>query len=67
MKYLGINSKVKDAYSECHETLLKENDNTRNRKSLFMIKMQRADELSQWVKAFAVQTWQPEFDPRTPG
>lgn len=56
MKYLGINSKVKDAYSECHETLLKENDNTRNRKSLFMIKMQRADELSQWVKAFAVQT-----------
>lgn len=56
MNYLGINSEVKDTYSEYHETLLKENeDNTRNRKSLFIIKMHRADEMSQWIKAFAVQ------------
>lgn len=57
MNYLGINSEVKDTYSEHHETLLKENeDNTRNRKSLFIIKMHRADEMSQWIKVFAVQT-----------
>lgn len=47
MKYLRINS----IRGEYHETLLKENENnTRNRKSLF------ADEMSQWVKAFVVQT-----------
>lgn len=57
MNHLGINSEVKDTYSEYHETLLKENeDNTRNSKSLFIIKMHRADEMSQWIKAFAVQT-----------